>query len=80
MNKTELAIIEQIALLDEPAQVKLLEQVRQLVSDTQKPKFDLGEWLEKAHKIREDLTAKYGEDHYFDSVETLREIREEESE
>ncbi len=79
MNKTELAIIEQIAQLDEVQQERVLEIARQLVNEkTQKP-FSLDTWLEAARQSRVELRAKYGEGH-FDSQAMLDELREEASE
>ncbi len=79
MNKTELAIIEQIAKLDETQQEQILEYARQLVKEKVQKPFNLGEWLEAASQSRAELRAKYGEGH-FDSQAILDELREEASE
>ena len=79
MNKTELAIIEQIALLDEGQQEQVLEVARQLVNEKLQKSFSLSEWLALARQSRAELRAKYGE-HHFNSQAILDELREEASE
>jgi len=78
MNPIELAIIEQIAQLDEAAQQQVLELARQLVTEQINRPSDLGAWLEQASRLREELRAKYGPNH-FNSQELLDELREEAS-
>ncbi len=80
MNQTELAIIEQMAKLDETEQQRILELARQLVNERMQKPISLGEWLESAQKLRAELQATYGEDHYFNTQAILDEIRDEESE
>lgn len=79
MNKTELAIIEHLAQLEEAQQERVLEVARQLVNEKMQKTFSLGEWLEAAAQSRAELRAKYGEGH-FDSQAMLDELREEASE
>jgi hypothetical protein len=83
MNKTELAIIEQIAKLEESEQEKVLALARQLVNEktneAEAKPFDWDDWLDKARKSREELRAKYGDKH-FNSQAVLDELREEASE
>lgn len=79
MNKTELAIIEQLAQLDQPQQEQLLEVARRLVSEKMQKSFSLGKWLDLAHQSRAELRAKYGQ-HRFNSQAMLDELREESSE
>ncbi len=79
MNQTELAIIEQMAKLDEPEQEQILELARQLVAEKMGKPGSLGEWLESARQSRAELRAKYGK-HHFNSQAMLDELREEESE
>jgi hypothetical protein len=79
MNKTELAIIEQIALLDEGQQERVLEVARRLVNEKMQKSFSLGEWLVLARQSRAELRAKYGDNH-FNSQAILDELREETSE
>ena len=79
MNKTELAIIEQIAQLDEVQQARILELVNQIVNE-RIHKSHLGEWLESAQQLRSELRATYGENHYFNTQAILNEIRDEEAE
>jgi hypothetical protein len=79
MNKTELAIIEQIAQLDEVQQSQILEYARQLVNEKMQTSFDLGEWLKLARQSRAELRQKYGKNH-FNSQSMLDELRKEASE
>jgi len=79
MNKTELAIIEQIAQLDEVEQQQILEHARQLVSEKMRKPIGLGEWLEGATALRTQLRHKYGSQHFFGTQGLLDEIREEAS-
>jgi cAMP phosphodiesterase len=80
MNKTELAIIEQIAQLDEVQQQEVLALAQHLASSKAQARFSLAEWLESAQQLRAQLRARYGENRYFNTQATLDEIREEESE
>lgn len=75
MNKTELAIIEQLAQLDEMQQERLLEVVHQLVNEKAEKPFSLGQWLNSAQQLRAELQMVYGENHYFNTQVILDEIR-----
>ena len=55
MNKTELAIIEQLAQLEENQQQQILTLARQLVDQKLYQPLNLGEWLDSARKIRAEL-------------------------
>ena len=79
MNKTELAIIEQIAQLDEAQQREVLALAQRLASMAQ-ARSSLTAWLATAQELRAQLRAKYGEAHFFNTQAYLDEIREEESE
>jgi hypothetical protein len=78
MNKTELAIIERIAQLDE-SQQQVLTFARTLVSSSASEGLSLGEWLEQAAALRAQLRGKYGSKHFFGTQALLDEIREEAS-
>jgi hypothetical protein len=73
MSALEREIIERLHNMDEVHQKSVLEFIRNIES----PKMDLGEWLEKASKIHDDLVNEYGKDHFFNSQSVLDEIREE---
>ncbi len=79
MNKTELAIIEQIAQLDEGQQARILKLVQQIANEPTHTSH-LGEWLESARRLRSELRTTYGENHYFNTQAILDEIRDEEAE
>ena len=80
MNKTELAIIEQISQLDEAQQQQVLELARSLANTQGQESSSLGNWLESARKLRAELRVTYGENYFFNTQAILDEIREEESE
>ena len=69
----EQEIIEAVRQLDEERQ----RQVLALARDLGQSQITLGEWLDRAHALREELRAKYGDNFYFNTVEVLDEIREE---
>lgn len=69
----EQEIIEQVRRLDAESQKRVLEFIRSL---GQSPLTD-EEWLEKAHALRMELRAQYGEGFVFDSPSVLDEVREE---
>ncbi len=79
MNQTELAIIEQMAKLDENEQQQILELALQLVNEKLRTPISLGEWLEQATAFREELRRKYGDQHQVGSQGLLDELREEAS-
>lgn len=83
MNKTELAIMEHLAQLDEAQQGEILEHTRQLVNQkinqgTTQP--NLKAWLESAIRLHAELQKIYGPDYVFNTQAILDEIRDEESE
>lgn len=80
MTKTELAIMEQIAQLDEASQQQVLELANRLASNADQSAVDLGKWLVAAQHLREEIRAEYGENYFFNSQSILDEIRDEESE
>lgn len=77
MNKTELAIIEQLAQLNEAEQQQLLELARRLVADRAHHAIALAAWLDKATAFRQQLKQKYGPARTFDTQALLDELREE---
>jgi hypothetical protein len=80
MNKTELALIQQIAQLDEKQQAQLLEYARTLTPTEHDRSFYVGAWLDAAEKLNAQIRAKYGDNYYFNTQAILDELREEESE
>ena len=69
----EQEIIERVRRLDAESQKRVLEFIRSL---SQSPMTD-DEWLGKAHALRMELRAQYGEGFVFDSLSVLDEAREE---
>lgn len=79
MNKTELAIIQQIADLDESQQQQILVYISRVAQSGQARSHALGAALDHADKLREQFRQKYGDTH-FNTQAILDEIREESSE
>jgi mRNA-degrading endonuclease RelE of RelBE toxin-antitoxin system len=69
----EQEIIEQVRKLDAENQKRVLEFIRSLGQ----PSVTEEEWLEKAHALRLELRARYGEGFVFNSLSVLDEAREE---
>ena len=80
MNKTELALIQEISELDEIRQEKLLEYARALKSETHDKAFYFAAWVDAAEQLNAEIRAHYGDHYYFDNQAMLDELREEESE
>jgi len=68
----EQEIIEAVRQLDGERQQRVLEFVR----DLSQPHESLGDWLDRAHALQEELRAKYGDDFVFNSQDALDESRE----
>ena len=79
MNKTELAIIERIAELDETQQMKVLEFVSSLTPSAPDKSYYLGLWLDAAEHLNAKICAHYGDTFYFNTQALLDELREEAS-
>jgi hypothetical protein len=71
----EQEIVEAVRQLDEEYQKQVLALARDLGQLRQK--ITLGEWLEQASALQEELIAQYGKDFFFNSQSILDEIREE---
>ena len=69
----EQEIIEQVRKLDAENHKRVLEFIRSLGQ----PSVTEEEWLEKAHALRLELRARYGEGFVFNSLSVLDEAREE---
>jgi hypothetical protein len=79
MNKTELAILQKLADLDEATQQQVLGYLTHLTTSRETVPLSLGEWMAEAEAFRTQLRQKYGEGH-FNTQALLDELREEESE
>lgn len=77
MSALEREVRDKFRQLDREAQLRLLEEWK--FSFEPEEVMDDDEWLEKAKALHAELVAKYGKDHYFDSVDVINEIREEAS-
>lgn len=75
MSALEAQIMEIVARMDENGKRRILELAQQLEPKTETPQ--ISSWLDEAAAFRSQLRAKYGEDHTFDTQQTLDEIREE---
>jgi hypothetical protein len=73
MSALEQEIIEIFARLDQNGQQRVLEFARSIETPTQ-PAED---WFEWAHRFREQLRQKYGDEYYFNVQQTLDDVREE---
>lgn len=80
MNKTDLALIQEIYELDEAKKEKLLEYARALKSEQHDKSYYVGLWLEAAEELNAKIRAQYGDNHYFNTQATLDELRDEASE
>ncbi len=69
----EQEIIEAVRQLDEAHQ----RQVLALARDLGQAQITLGEWLDRAQALQEELRAQFGEGFFFNSQAVLDEIREE---
>lgn len=78
MTAVEQEIIERVQRLDDERKQQVLNYLDQL-EETSKPKFDFAEWLADIQAFQAELRAKYGDDYRIDTVQLLREVREEES-
>ena len=74
MSALEQEIIEKIRKLDEAQKKQILEFVRQV--EEQQPTEEPN-WLEAILTLEQQLTAKYGTNHFPPSADTINEIREE---
>lgn len=72
MSAVRQELLEQIDKLDESQQQQLLDYVR--VQTTSR--LTWAEWLALAEQSRNELSAKYGDQHYFDSQSVGRGPRE----
>jgi hypothetical protein len=75
MSTLENEVRDKFRQLDREAQLSLLEEWKFIYEPEEV--MDDEEWLEKAKALHAELVAKYGEGHYFDSVDVINEIREE---
>jgi hypothetical protein len=76
MSALENEIIENVRKLDDAGKQRILAFVEQ---ELRKPQTTLGDWLERATAFREEMSAKYGVNHFFNVQSTLDELREEAS-
>ena len=77
MSTLEHEILNYVTKLDTHKQQQVLEYIRELAADPVKTQPTLVEWLEQADVFREQLVAKYGEDHFGSAQDTLDDVREE---
>jgi DNA-binding GntR family transcriptional regulator len=73
MSALEETLLQKFRNMDEYNQLRLLEFAERLET----PKKSWDEWLKLANALHDELVAQYGENHYFNSVDVLNEIREE---
>jgi hypothetical protein len=69
-------IRDKIEALDEMQQLQVLDYVNGLRKLKTAPSI-LAEFVAFSHRVQAEQRAKYGDDHYFNSVDVLNEIREE---
>lgn len=80
MNKTDLALIQEIYELDEAKKEKLLEYARLLKSEEHDKAYYFGAWVDAAEQLNAEIRAHYGDHYYFNTQAILDEVREEASE
>lgn len=71
MSALEQDLFDKIRKLDEQNKRRVLE----FVNGLQHTPGAWDEWLRLADKLHAELVAEYGENHYFNSTDVLREVR-----
>jgi propanediol dehydratase small subunit len=71
MSALEQDLFDKIRKLDEQNKLRVLE----FVNGLQPNQVSWDEWLKVANELHAELVARYGENHFFNSTDVLREVR-----